>query len=247
MTPPVSPDRRLFRGALAISLGFHLVLVLIPASWWQRVSFGGGGTPLEGTAGENVVLVSLFEDPGLLEGDPTEPEPPEEPQEPEVRPEPQPETPGETADVADPAPEPEPAESLPAGTDTTAQARTASGGAITGGAAPQGGSRPGEGQGSPGEEDPRPRFSPPRLLTGALPLDPDDVGDLDVEVPEEIPVRFRVGRDGRVVDIVPSDPDLPQKLLEAIRRSAEDMRFVPARMGDRPVEGWFALTYIYRR
>jgi protein TonB len=250
MSRPPLHDRRLFRGALAASLGFHLALVLIPASWWHRVSLGGGGSPLEGPPGEAAVLVSLFEDPGPWEEDPTEPEPEppeeplEEPPEPELPPEPpepEPEGSEERADLSKPGPEP--AEPLPTEADTAAQARSS--GALA--RVPQGGSRPGEERGSPGEEDPTPRFHPPRLLTGALPLDPDDVGDLEVEVPEEIPVRFRVGRDGRVLEVVPSDPDLPRPLLEAIRRSARDMRFVPARMGDRPVEGWFALTYIYRR
>jgi hypothetical protein len=113
-----------------------------------------------------------------------------------------------------------------------------------GGGAPAAGS--GEGDPSPaaGPGDPAPRFQPPRLLAGALPIDPEDSDELDV--PEEIPVRLRIAKDGTVKEIVPADPDLSGILMKALEESARVMRFIPARVGDEPVEAWFSMTFIYR-
>ena len=88
-------------------------------------------------------------------------------------------------------------------------------------------------------------YQPPRLLAGALPIDPKDVESL--EVPPEIPVRMRVGTDGRVLEIVPEMPALSLPVLQAIRRSAEAMRFSPARLAGEPVEAWFSMTFVHRR
>jgi protein TonB len=65
--------------------------------------------------------------------------------------------------------------------------------------------------------------------------------------PLEIPVRLRIGRDGRVTSVEPADPALSTELREALERSAQAMRFVPARLGAEPIEAWFAMTFIYRR
>jgi hypothetical protein len=82
-------------------------------------------------------------------------------------------------------------------------------------------------------------------LAGALPIDPKDVGSLDV--PPEIPVRLRVGADGRIREIVPETASLSPAVLQAIRRSAAAMRFAPARLDGKPVEAWFSMTFVHRR
>ena len=87
-------------------------------------------------------------------------------------------------------------------------------------------------------------YEPPRLLAGALPLDPDK--GVALSVPPEIPVRLRVGADGRVKDIVPEIEHLAPAVLDALHRSALAMRFAPARRGGEPVEGWFSMTFVYR-
>ena len=87
-------------------------------------------------------------------------------------------------------------------------------------------------------------YEPPRLLAGALPLDPD--AGVALSVPSEIPVRLRVGADGRVKDIVPEIEHLAPAVLDALHRSANAMRFAPARRGGEPVEGWFSMTFVYR-
>lgn len=88
-------------------------------------------------------------------------------------------------------------------------------------------------------------FLPPRLLAGALPIDPADVDAIDI--PAEIPVRLRVGPDGAVREIVPEVVGLGAPVLEALRRSAEAMRFAPARLDGEPVEAWFRMTFVHRR
>ena len=87
-------------------------------------------------------------------------------------------------------------------------------------------------------------YEPPRLLAGALPLDPD--AGVALSVPPEIPVRLRVGADGRVKDIVPEIEHLAPPVIDALHRSADAMRFAPARRGGEPVEGWFSMTFVYR-
>jgi hypothetical protein len=89
------------------------------------------------------------------------------------------------------------------------------------------------------------RYRAPRLLAGALPIDPEESGKLDV--PDEIPVRLRIGVDGRVLEIVPENPHLSGPVRRALDRSAAAMRFAPARRGNRPVEGWFSMTFVFRR
>jgi hypothetical protein len=81
-------------------------------------------------------------------------------------------------------------------------------------------------------------------LAGALPLDPDDAATL--QVPPEIPVRLRVGADGRVKEILPQIATLAPPILEALHRSAEAMRFAPAMSAGKPVEGWFSMTFVFR-
>ena len=51
----------------------------------------------------------------------------------------------------------------------------------------------------------------------------------------------------RVLRIVPEVQGLPPVMLEALDRSAEAMRFAPARFGDDAVEAWFTMTFVYRR
>ena len=60
-------------------------------------------------------------------------------------------------------------------------------------------------------------------------------------------MRLRIGRDGRVIAVEPADPALAVRLREAVERSADAMRFVPARLGDETVEAWFTMTFVYRR
>ncbi|HET9234181.1 MAG TPA: hypothetical protein VFP10_08595 [Candidatus Eisenbacteria bacterium] len=141
--------------------------------------------------------------------------------------------------------EPSPA-IVPAEASSTRQdtAGSASGEGLGGGGTGEGsgvGSEGGAGGGAPTPET----YQPPRLLAGALPLDPDDV--IAQQVPAEIPVRLRVGPDGRVRDIVPEIENLPAPVLDALRRSADAMRFAPARSSGKPVEGWFSMSFVYRR
>jgi hypothetical protein len=102
-----------------------------------------------------------------------------------------------------------------------------------------------EGDGTGGGGAPALGYEPPRLLAGALPLDPDAVTTL--QIPPEIPVRLHVGTDGRVMEIVPEIEHLAPPILEALHRSADAMRFAPARSGGEPVDGWFSMTFVYRR
>jgi len=223
----------LIRSALIGSLMIHLVLAFVP--WGGFVE--GEGEDLPG-AGD--LVVSLF--PGLAGGE----ESPEETNmtvaPPEAVPEPDPMDPMEldsepTESVADDPELPQQkAADLPA---------SAGGAAIPGGG---GGTTLGEeSEGAPatGPGAPPSPYQPPRLLAGALPIDPDDSEELNV--PAEIPVRLRIGADGMVQEIVPSDPDLPPKVIEALERSAQAMRFIPARRDDRPVEAWFHMTFIHRK
>jgi hypothetical protein len=82
------------------------------------------------------------------------------------------------------------------------------------------------------------------LLAGALPLDPDKA--VALSVPPEIPVRLRVGPDGRVKELIPEIEHLAPAVLDALHRSADAMRFAPARRRGEPVEGWFSMTFVYR-
>jgi protein TonB len=209
---------------LVVSLLLHAALLFLASMLWQGLA---GGGPRVGGGGERPLLVAFY-DPGPP-GEPGPelgPElPPPEPDEP-TPPEPEPPV------LPAPAPEPSPA------------AEAASGGG--GGTPPPGedaiGSPAmGEVPGSP--EEGTNRFQPPRLLTGALPLDPEEIENL--AVPEEIPVRIRVGPDGRVLRIEPVDAGLPPVVREAIERSARAMRFLPARRGETAVEAWFSMTFIY--
>lgn len=208
------------RTALVLSAVLHAGLFLLPVPGLLTGPDRPGPTPGRG------YVVSLFEPPGG-ESPATEPAPPAEPKSqptpvPEVVPKP---------DVA-----PEPA------TRTPAEAPAAAAGD---GAAGPGAERPGGGQGGDRPVPPPIRFIPPQLLAGALPIDPKDSEALDV--PEEIPVRLRVGTDGQVLEIVPGIADLPDAVTAALERSARAMRFLPARRGDRPVEAWFSMTFVFRR
>lgn len=107
--------------------------------------------------------------------------------------------------------------------------------------------RPGTGEisGDPGTRDDA-RYRAPRLLVGALPLSAGDwEGDESGEL--EIPVRLKVGVDGRVLAVEPADPALARLLREAVERSAEAMRFVPAALDGAPVEAWFSMSFVFRR
>jgi hypothetical protein len=230
-SPAREGERVPFRATVMASLLLHTALFLVPAGVWRQLP-GLGPRGGDGPGGGRPLVVAFY-DPGPLGEKPVlgpeaavEP-PPSEP----VPSEPTPRT--ATPPVEIPSP--------PSSADP--EAGSAEGTA--------GGSRRGEGvPGAPGvgdvpgfEEDGDEGFHPPRLLTGALPIDPEEIEDLDV--PREIPVRIRVGQDGRVLRIEPLQTDLPEVVREAIVRSARAMRFVPARQGKDAVESWFAMTFIY--
>ena len=135
---------------------------------------------------------------------------------------------------------------VPADASSTLHGGGSSGGIGSGGGGIGDGMGDGTGSGSEGGGGAPPEtYQPPRLLAGALPLDPDDV--MAHQVPAEIPVRLRVGPDGRVMDIVPEIENLPAPVLDALQRSADAMRFAPARSSGRPVEGWFSMSFVFRR
>lgn len=218
----------LMRSALIGSLMIHLVLAFVP--WGGFVEGEGEDLP-----GSGDFVVSLV--PGLAGGEESPEEtnmavaPPSE-----AVPEPDPVDPMEL--------DPEPTETVPDEPEPPQQNEgdlpaSAGGPAIPGGGG-GGTPSPATGPGAP----PSP-YQPPRLLAGALPIDPDDSEELNV--PEEIPVRLRIGADGTVLEIVPSDPDLPPKVMEALERSAQAMKFIPARRDDRPVEAWFHMTFVHRK
>ena len=113
---------------------------------------------------------------------------------------------------------------------------------------PSGAPRPGPALAVPGEGAEREdaRYRAPRLLVGALPLSAADwEGNESGEL--EIPVRLKVGVDGRVLAVEPADPALARPLREAVERSAEAMRFVPAALDGTPVEAWFSMSFVFRR
>jgi hypothetical protein len=141
---------------------------------------------------------------------------------------------------------PSEAASLPAG-DASSYPESSPGGTAAGAGSGLGGTE-GSGRGSTSEgdgaESGAPRYQPPRLLAGALPIDPREVDAL--HVPPEIPVRIRVGADGAVLEVVPETKGLSAPVLEAVRRSAQAMRFSPARQNGTPVEAWFSMTFVHR-
>lgn len=218
----MKPRALSLRTAVALSLALHLAAVLVP------MDPQGMG---EGVAAPVGFVVSLLEMP-RAEAPAAKPLPP--------APEPRPETPPVPA-VPEAAPQTAPREdagavSEPASPPAGAPVPAADAGSPSAGEAP--GSGPGEGETAV-------RFRPPRLLVGGLPIDPEDSGKL--EVPDEIPVRLRIGVDGRVLEIIPENPDLSDPVRKALDRSAAAMRFAPARRGDRAVEGWFSMTFVFRR
>jgi protein TonB len=222
-SPAERPTPRLRRAAAA-SVALHLALLAVPAALWRAVVPGPTEVQPLGRAGADFLVVSLADAPTLSA-------PPAEAAAPEpavVAPRPR-----EEPSVAE---IPEPSVSEP----------------VTGGASGEGG----EVDGSPGAQGSADgddgigggtsaRYQPPRLLAGALPLTPQESEALPS--PLEIPVRLRIGRDGRVTAVEPADPAISTELREALERSALTMRFVPARLGADPVEAWFAMTFIYRR
>jgi periplasmic protein TonB len=146
--------------------------------------------------------------------------------------------------VSPPAPVPEPEaaptpESALGASESTGAGSGGDGSGVGGGGAGGAGGHDGVGGGGVSSN-----YEPPRLLAGALPLDPD--AGVALSVPPEIPVRLRVGADGRVKDIVPEIEHLAPAVLDALHRSANAMRFAPARRGGEPVEGWFSMTFVYR-
>jgi protein TonB len=212
-----------------MSLILHLSLLIVPQSWWDMA----GGAVQAPAGSEDAFPVSLFELPAASA--PEAPVPP----------------------TSDAVPAPQPAAATPAEEEKPDEAAAEAEPSIDPAAS---------GVGSSGEPSPTPaagaerdgvegevmgegggevRYRPPRLLAGALPIDPEESERL--KVPAEIPVRLRVGTDGRVLEIVPEDPDLAAPVQEALERSAEAMRFVPAYLGSEPVEAWFSMTFIYRR
>jgi len=213
------------RTAVLVSLVLHAGLFLLPAAGLLP----GPGRP--GPESGEGIVVSLFESPGR--------ESPALESEPETPPEP----------VVPPVPDPVPDPASPVSTAPSPEATAPPTPAVAGGG--EAGAIPGPGHagaaGGDGSEPvpPRTAFTPPQLLAGALPIDPQDSEALDV--PAEIPVRIRVGTDGQVLEIVPQIADLPPAVTAALERSAHAMRFLPARRGNRPVEAWFAMTFVFRR
>lgn len=235
------PVPRRSRNFWLVSLLLHGGAALIPLSWLTVDSPAGGGGGGGGPVAVSLVAFASLSDPAAAV--PTVPAPPPSPDAVEVDalpPEPEP--------VRDPAPvasDPKPTE-----------AGEAPGAAVVGegGPAPDPGEglkgvgpgpTDGDGAGAGAGDGSRAAYRPPRLLAGALPLTPEESKDLDL--PREIPVRLKIGTDGSVVEIEPADPALPEVLKEALRRSAAAMRFVPAKLGEEPVEAWFSMTFIYRR
>lgn len=220
------------RTALVLSAFLHAGLFLLPVPGLLTGPDRPGPTPGRG------YVVSLFEPPGG-ESAATEPAPPAE-----AKPQPQPTPVPEVVPKPEPTPTPETPAEAPAPAPAPAETATPSPAAGDGAAGPAT-ERPGGGQGGDRPVPPPVRFTPPQLLAGALPIDPKDSEALDV--PEEIPVRLRVGTDGQVLEIVPGIADLPDAVTAALERSARAMRFLPARRGDRPVEAWFSMTFVFRR
>ncbi len=231
----VPEHRGLMRNGLVGSLVIHLALVLLP---WGEFLEGEGAEPVRGGSFE----VSLI--PGVS-GDEDAPGEPAEvaPLPAEAVPPP---VPVESADVEPEPPEPSTDESTPTPQDASElPAGPATGAATAGGGGATAPGEESEGVSSAGVGEPPAVYRPPRVLGVALPIDPDDFEELDV--PPKIPVRLRIGKDGRVKEIVPADPDLPPLVIEALERSAQAMKFIPARRGDQVVEGWFTMTFEYRK
>jgi len=80
---------------------------------------------------------------------------------------------------------------------------------------------------------------------GALPFSEREARALGA--PPEIAVRLLVGTDGRVVRVEPADPSIPAPVVDAVIRSTEVMRFVPARRDGRAVEAWFSMAFVFRK
>ncbi len=233
-------ERRRFTAFLAASAGFHLLVFLIPMAWWQAAFSAGGGHEGQADRGAGPLVVSMIELPAF---EPPAEAPAEAPAE-----TPAPETSETIPDPelpALPVPRVEPPEVPPVrASETASGASGAPGGSETESGSGAAGA---DAAGVPGPGEPEPRFRPPRLLAGALPLTPQESEELDLDGPLEISVRLRVDTEGRVREVVPDDPALPPRLVEALERSAAAMRFVPAKLGGQPVEAWFSMSFVYRR
>jgi hypothetical protein len=226
----MSGDGRRLARTVSASVLIHVALVLVPGSWWAALAPREGPDRAVGLA-EGPVTVSLVAWPAPAPEGPPRPAPVEPtPPSPETMPAPAP--------AAKPAPpaSPAPSERSPAATTPAGEGSAGASGKPAG--SPEG---PAGGGGAGDEQS----YRPPKLLAGALPLSPEESEGLPS--PLEISVRIRVDRHGRVAEIVPRDPDLPAPLREALERSARAMRFAPARLEGRPVEGWFEMSFIYRR
>jgi len=225
----MNPDGRRLGRMVAASVLLHAALVLVPGSWWAALASRNAGDRAPGPA-EGPVAVSLVAWPAAAPAGPPRP-----------RPEPAATTPApaETPPVPEPRPQPE---SAAAPSPAAAPAGAPAPAGTTGASAAE---SPAEAPASGGGPGDRLRYRPPKLLAGALPLTPEESEGLPS--PLEINVRLRVDSRGRVAEIVPEDPDLPAPLRRALERSARAMRFAPARLGDRPVAGWFEMSFVYRR
>jgi hypothetical protein len=218
----MTPDERLLRRAVIASVTLHLAAAAVPGSWWRTVARIEDIPPSRRAAVE-ITLVS-----GSLGGDLPPLETPVE----------TPAPPAERPPTAPSPPEPPRAEGPAAPALPDLRELTAPGSGVARRPNPGGGGAAASGEGEN-------QYVPPRLLAGALPIDPRESEAL--HVPSEIPVRLRVGVDGRVIEVVPEIDDLPPAVIAALRRSASTMRFIPARRGGRPVEAWFPMTFVYRR
>ena len=245
------------RRMAAVSVALHTVLLFVP--WWKEMEAPGGGGG-EGGPGDEVFAVAFFEPPaatespvpaalnqpafpdGLVDPEPlpqvrsaAEVSPFEAEPEPWRPPPPEPPSPVEPSPPVDPEPDP-PAEAPDAG-----PGRGQGTGRGDGDLAGEG---TGEGRAPAAKV---PSFRPPKLLTGVLPLTPEEAEDLDLPEELEIDTRLHVGTDGRVIEAVPEDPDLPAPLVAAIERAARSMRFRPALERGTPVPAWFPMRFTYRR
>jgi protein TonB len=222
-SPAERPTPRLRRAAAA-SVALHLALLAVPAALWRAVMPGPTEVQPPGCADADFLVVSLADAPS-----PSSPPAEAAASAPEVLPPRPPEEPSAAESRELSVSEP-----VPGGV-------SGEGSEVDGSPGAQGAGEVDDGIGGGSSA----RYQPPRLLAGALPLTPQESEALPS--PLEIPVRLRIGRDGRVTAVEPADPALSTKLREALERSAQTMRFVPARLGADPVEAWFAMTFVYRR
>ena len=236
MTPRLEPGqagRPRFRFALAFSVAGHLALLAVPVALWRALAGlpGPGDLDEAGRRGGDFLVVSLLEE-APPSGESPSPQAPARVAPPPRREEPR------LISTPEPVPTVAPSGGQGEGEGPAGQ-EEGEAGSMEQGAGDAGAGGSGEGAGTSAQ------YRPPRLLAGALPLTPQESESLPS--PLEIPVRLHIGLDGRVISVEPADAALPEVLRDALERSARAMRFLPARLGEEPVEAVFTMTFIYRR